>query len=166
MIIAVEGIDRTGKSTFCEALSDNTGFVNFYAPESDIVKNEDKNMFDEADKCLKLAVLADSSATDVVFDRFHISDFVYGIVNRNYNAKEAMKLFKKVDKKLAKLGVVVYYFQPKTVAYSSALEGRDLSKEYELFELFKEASSCVVVETDYDHVIQQVKRLMHKLLYV
>ena len=108
MIIAVEGIDRTGKSTFCKALSDITGFVNFYAPESDLVNNEDKNMYDEADKCLKLAVLADLSATDVVFDRFHISDFVYGIVNRNYDATEAMKLFKKVDKKLAKLGLVVY----------------------------------------------------------
>lgn len=166
MIIAVEGIDRTGKSTFCEALSDNTGFVNFYAPESDIVKNKDKNMYDEADKCLKLAILADLSSTDVVFDRFHISDFVYGILNRNYDIDEATRLFKKVDEKLAKLGVVVYYFKPKTVAYSSVLEGRDLSKEYELFELFKEASSCVVVETDYDHVIQQVKRLMHKLLYV
>lgn len=166
MIIAVEGIDRTGKSTFCEALSNKTGFVNFYAPESDIVSNKDKNMYDEADKCLKLAVLADLSATDVVFDRFHISDFVYGIVNRNYNVDEAMMLFKKVDEKLAKLGVVVYYFKPRTVAYSSVLEGRDLSKEYELFELFKEASSCVVVETDYDHVTQQVERLMHKLLYV
>lgn len=166
MIIAVEGIDRTGKSTFCEALSDNTGFVNFYAPESDIVKNKDKNMYDEADKCLKLATLADLSATDVVFDRFHISDFVYGIVNRNYYVDEAMMLFKKVDEKLAKLGVVVYYFKPKTVAYSSVLEGRDLSKEFELFELFKEASSCVVVETDYDHVTQQVERLMRKLLYV
>lgn len=166
MIIAVEGIDRTGKSTFCEALSDNTGFVNFYAPESDIVKNKDKNMYDEADKCLKLATLADMSSIDVVFDRFHISDFVYGIVNRNYDVDEATKLFKKVDKKLAKLGVVVYYFKPKTVAYSSVLEGRDLTKEYELFETFKEASSCVVVEIDYDHVIQQVKRLMYKLLYV
>ena len=166
MIIAVEGIDRTGKSTFCEALSNKTGFVNFYAPESDIVSNKDKNMYDEADKCLKLATLADLSSTDVVFDRFHISDFVYGIVNRNYDVDEAMMLFKKVDKKLAKLGVVVYYFKPRTVAYSSVLEGRDLSKEYELFELFKEASSCVVVETDYDHVTQQVERLMHKLLYV
>ena len=166
MIIAVEGIDRTGKSTFCEALSSNTGFINFYAPESDIVSNEDKNMYDEADKCLKLATLADLSSTDVVFDRFHISDFVYGILNRNYDIDEATRLFKKVDEKLAKLGVVVYYFKPKTVAYSSVLEGRDLSKEYELFELFKEASSCVVVETDYDHVTQQVKRLMHKLLYV
>ena len=166
MIIAVEGIDRTGKSTFCEALSDNTGFVNFYAPESDIVKNKDKNMYDEADKCLKLATLAELYSTDVVFDRFHMSDFVYGILNRNYDIDEATRLFKKVDEKLAKLGVVVYYFKPKTVAYSSVLEGRDLSKEYELFELFKEASSCVVVETDYDHVIQQVKRLMHKLLYV
>ena len=166
MIIAVEGIDRTGKSTFCEALSDNTGFVNFYSPESDIMKNKDKNMYDEADKCLKLATLADLSSTDVVFDRFHMSDFVYGILNRNYDIDEATKLFKKVDEKLAKLGVVVYYFKPKTVAYSSVLEGRDLSKEYELFELFKEASSCVVVETDYDHVTQQVKRLMHKLLYV
>ena len=166
MIIAVEGIDRTGKSTFCEALSDNTGFVNFYAPESDIVKNKDKNMYDEADKCLKLATFADLSSTDVVFDRFHISDFVYGIVNRNYDIDEAMKLFKKVDQKLAKLGVVVYYFKPMTVAYSSVLEGRDLSKEYELFEAFKEMSSCVVIETDYNHVTQQVERLMHKLLYV
>lgn len=165
MIIAVEGIDRTGKSTFCEALSNNTGFVNFYVPESDIVKNEDKNMYDEADKCLKLAMLADLSATDVVFDRFHISDFVYGIVNRNYDIDEATKLFKKVDKKLAKLGVLIYYFKPKTVAYSSVLEGRDLTKEHELFEIFKEASSCVVVETDYDHVVQQVKRLMYKLMY-
>ena len=101
-----------------------------------------------------------------MFDRFHISDFVYGIVNRNYDIDEAMMLFKKVDQKLAKLGVVVYYFKPRTVAYSSVLEGRDLSKEYELFELFKEASSCVVIETDYDHVTQQVERLMHKLLYV
>lgn len=166
MIIAVEGIDRTGKSTFCEALSNKTGFVNFYAPESDIVKNKDKNMYDEADKCLKLATLADLSSTDVVFDRFHISDFVYGIVNRNYNIDEAMTLFKKVDQKLAKLGVVIYYFKPIIVAYSSLLEGRDLSKEYELFELFKEASSCVVIETDYNHVAQQVERLMRKLLYV
>lgn len=166
MIIAVEGIDRTGKSTFCEALSDSSGFVNFYAPESDIVSNKDKNMYDEADKCLKLATLADLSSADVVFDRFHISDFVYGIVNRNYDVDEAMTLFKKVDAKLAKLGVVVYYFKPRTVAYSSVLEGRDLSKEYELFELFKEASACVVIETDYDHVTQQVERLMHKLLYV
>lgn len=166
MIIAVEGIDRTGKSTFCEALSDSSGFANFYVPESDIVSNEDKNMYDEADKCLKLAVLANLSATDVVFDRFHISDFVYGIVNRNYDVDEAMKLFKKVDKKLAKLGVVIYYFKPKTVAYSSVLEGRDLTKEYELFETFKEMSSCVVIETDYEHITKQVKRLMHKLLYV
>lgn len=165
MIIAVEGIDRTGKSTFCEALSNNTSFVNFYAPESDIVPNENKNMYDEADKCLKLAILANMSATDVVFDRFHISDFVYGIVNRNYDIDEATKLFKKVDKKLAKLGVLIYYFKPKTVAYSSVLEGRDLTKEHELFEIFKEASSCVVVETDYDHVVQQVKRLMYKLMY-
>ena len=166
MIIAVEGIDRTGKSTFCEALSDSSGFTNFYAPESDIVKNKDKNMYDEADKCLKLAVLANLSATDVVFDRFHISDFVYGIVNRNYDVKEAMKLFKKVDKKLANLGVVIYYFKPKTVAYSSVLEGRDLTEEYELFETFKEMSSCVVIETDYEHITKQIKRLMHKLLYV
>ena len=166
MIIAVEGIDRTGKSTFCEALSNKTGFVNFYAPESDIVSNKDKNMYDEADKCLKLATLADLSSTDVVFDRFHISDFVYGIVNRNYDVDEAMMLFKKVDQKLAKLGVAIYYFKPILVAYSSLLEGRDLSKEYELFELFKEASSCVVIETDYDHVTQQVERLMRKLLYV
>lgn len=165
MIIAVEGIDRTGKSTFCEALSENTGFVNFYVPESDIVRNEDKNMYDEADKCLKLAILAGLSSTDVVFDRFHISDFVYGVLNRCYDIDEALKLFKKVDEKLAKLGVVVYYFKPKTVAYSSVIEGRDLSKEYELFELFKEASSCVVVETDYDHVAQQVKRLKYKLSY-
>lgn len=166
MIIAVEGIDRTGKSTFCEALSNKTGFVNFYAPESDIVLNKDKNMYDEADKCLKLATLADLSSTDVVFDRFHISDFVYGIVNRNYDVDEAMMLFKKVDQKLAKLGVAIYYFKPIIVAYSSLLEGRDLSKEYELFELFKEASSCVVIETDYNHVTQQVERLMRKLLYV
>ena len=165
MIIAVEGIDRTGKSTFCEALSENTGFVNFYVPESDIVRNEDKNMYDEADKCLKLAILAGLSSTDVVFDRFHISDFVYGVLNRGYDIDEASKLFKKVDEKLAKLGVVVYYFKPKTVAYSSVLEGRDLSKEYELFEFFKEASSCVVVETDYDHVAHQVKRLKYKLSY-
>lgn len=165
MIIAVEGIDRTGKSTFCKALSDSTGFVNFYVPESDIVRNEDKNMYDEADKCLKLAILAGLSSTDVVFDRFHISDFVYGVLNRGYDIDEALKLFKKVDEKLAKLGVVVYYFKPKTVAYSSVLEGRDLSKEYELFELFKEASSCVVVETGYDHVAQQVKRLKYKLSY-
>lgn len=166
MIIAVEGIDRTGKSTFCKALSDNTGFVNFYAPESDFVANGGKNMYDEADKCLKLATLADLSATDVVFDRLHISDFVYGVLNRGYDREEALKLFKKVDEKLAKLGVIIYYFKPKTVAYSSVLEGRDLTEDYELFEFFKEMSSCVVIETDYDHIAKQVKRLMHKLLYV
>lgn len=166
MIVSVEGIDKTGKSTFCEAIAEGTSFFNFRCPETSFVKNEDKNMYDEADKCYKMALLASTTYSDVVFDRLHFSDIVYGVVLRKYDKAEAFNVFKKLDSELSKLGLLVYYFKPKSVAYSSLLEGRDLTEDFEMFEILSNMSKCMQIVTDYKHIGIEVSRLARNRLFV
>ena len=86
MLIIVEGIDRVGKTTLCNMLKDKLGFK-IYKHKNNNFNYSKMDNDNETDKMLQLLDLYEQIGSDVniVFDRFHWSDFVYGKIERNYN---------------------------------------------------------------------------------
>lgn len=91
MILIVEGANRAGKSTmidYLKKLADNSG-VEFVLYNERINKNEHAGTTPEGMYAYAKSVISDLMKEDskdklIVFDRFHISEFVYGEAFRGY----------------------------------------------------------------------------------
>lgn len=84
MIVVAEGIDRVGKTTFCNKLHELTDWP-IYKHDNKQFRYEDMNPMDETDKMLQMIDLLDAiddqldrSGKGIIFDRFHLSDYAYG----------------------------------------------------------------------------------------
>lgn len=165
MILLVEGIDRVGKSTLCDKLSKATGAVVFRANSTQFVRNDSKDIYNEADKAYKLYKLAYDTGSDVIFDRMHISDAVYAISRRMYDLESSISIFKKIDKVASQYGVKVLYIKPDEQGGLSRCEkmaGEHLRQELKLFDRVYNESTCskVCIHTsDIDDAIDAIKML-------
>lgn len=91
MILIVEGANRAGKSTmiyYLKKLADNSG-IKFVLHNERINKNEHagitpKGMYAYAKSAISDLLKQDTNEKLIVFDRFHISEFVYGEAFRGY----------------------------------------------------------------------------------
>ena len=91
MILIVEGANRAGKSTmidYLKKLADNSG-VEFVLYNERINKNEHagatpEGMYAYAKNIIGDLLKQDTNENLIVFDRFHISEFVYGEAFRGY----------------------------------------------------------------------------------
>ena len=84
MIVILEGLERTGKSTIAKQFEDR-GFVNFKD------HNHSRNMSPEfikerLDATLSFLIQADKNNINVVMDRYHLSEYFYGRYVRGYNS--------------------------------------------------------------------------------
>ena len=140
MIIIVEGIDRVGKTTLCNKLSEEFGItIHKY---KGIIKYNDMNNSEETDKTLGLIQLIKETNSDIIFDRTYFSDFVYGVLERNYDIDKAKHNFDMIDVVLSEMeDVFLIYVLPTDIDSSSQQHGRDLL-EYndEFLYLFKKSN--------------------------
>ena len=91
MILIVEGANRAGKSTmidYLKKLADNSG-VEFVLYNERINKNEHagatpEGMYAYAKNVIGDLLKQDTNENLIVFDRFHVSEFVYGEAFRGY----------------------------------------------------------------------------------
>ena len=99
MILIVEGANRAGKSTmidYLKKLADNSG-VEFVLYNERINKNEHAGTTPEGMYAYAKTVISDLLKEDtneklIVFDRFHISEFVYGEAFRGYTNRYMQKI--------------------------------------------------------------------------
>lgn len=82
MIVILEGLERTGKSTLAKQFEER-GFVNFKD------HNHTRNMSPEfirerLDATLSFLIQADKNNINVVIDRYHLSEYFYGRYVRGY----------------------------------------------------------------------------------
>lgn len=99
MILIVEGANRTGKSTmidYLKKLADNSG-VAFILYNERINKNEHagttpEGMYAYAKNVIGDLLKQDTNEKLIVFDRFHISEFVYGEAFRGYTNDLMLKV--------------------------------------------------------------------------
>lgn len=115
MIVILEGLERTGKSTLAKQFEEH-GFVNF--KDHNHSRNMDPDFIKERlDATLSFLIQADKNNIDVVMDRYHLSEYFYGRHVRGYNQVDFEHIWF-IDEVLSHLNT-----------YLILLE-RDISKEY------------------------------------
>lgn len=110
MILIVEGANRTGKSTMIgmlQKLAENSG-VEFQLYNGRINNNEHVGITTEGMYAYAKSVISDLLKEDtneklIVFDRFHISEFVYGEAFRGYTNNLMLKVGNFLDLMDAKI---------------------------------------------------------------
>ena len=99
---------------------------------------------------------------DVIFDRFHLSEYVYGMIERGYINNNVWK----IDERLASLNAIIVHVRPYDIESSSLLHGKDLTEYEDAFEWVSEyATSCDVVTGTLlitDKIVHDVQELIQK----
>lgn len=131
MIIIVEGIDRVGKTTLVNALRNVTGFPVYKNNTSFKLENMDNE--NETDKMIKMLQVCELGHVNIIFDRFHWTDLVYGVLQRAYDYDIAIKNKMLIEDMLEKMGAMIILVKPTDVYASSEQHGGNLVYHDELF---------------------------------
>lgn len=84
MIVILEGLERTGKSTIAEILETKYNFVSF-KDHNHLMEMDCSFIANRLDATLSMITALDKLNIDVVLDRFHISELIYGTYYRGYS---------------------------------------------------------------------------------
>lgn len=169
MIIIVEGIDRVGKTTLCNRLSEELNIpIHKY---KGIIKYDKMKNKEETDKTLGLIQLLKETGSSIIFDRSYMSDYVYGVLQRNYKTSKANKNFELVNNALYDCNnsgnkVFVIIVNPVNLEKSSKEHGLDLSPHFKMFSIIydciNEKNICKKIICNYynfDNVVNFLKMI-------
>lgn len=148
MIIIVEGVDRVGKSTLCNMLSKH----GYKLLDAKICINETQvspevyNMLQNERTIAQAQVLALLDKSEkIVIDRFHLSQIVYGLFERNQDNTVSMKSVED----MLKHNSILVYVEPINIECSSLEHGKDLSQHAAYFDALYESSVLTKRKTNY-----------------
>lgn len=161
MLIIVEGIDRVGKTTLINLIHKKINF-----PIYRHVGRRDFSKIDndvETDKFMQILEICKLSDSNIIFDRFHWSDFVYGCLQRNYNEVNAVINKSAVEDFLQKLHAVIILVKPTDIASSSKQHGVDLTKHEQLFEYVFDISNLNKFVCTYENLEDAVNWVCSEL---
>lgn len=151
MIVVVEGIDRVGKTTLVKKLVD-AGFIEL-KDEFVLHKVHFTNFADYSlGKCDSFVVIAkklNEEGKNVVIDRLHITEMVYGKTVRNESREEGCLA---LDMELAKMGAFLCYVKPADINLSNELAGVDQTERSEMFDFYVKLSSMRKGTCDYNNL--------------
>lgn len=157
MLIIVEGIDRVGKTTLCNMISKSFG-IKIFKHDSKLFKLEKMDNDNETDKAIKIYELCKLLKGNLILDRSYWSDFVYGVLERDYSILDALENLKKIES-VYKNGVIIVYVKPVDLRFSSNLHGADLKKYNDLFESVRKGTKCKVIDCTYESFEKVVAEL-------
>lgn len=156
-IIVVEGIDRVGKTTIANMIRNNLNIeprlkFKLFKHDESFISYDQMDSDNEADKMSQLLTIAETFNNDIMFDRFHLSDFVYGVVNRGYKFRNAYNNMLSIDNRLSQMQSVLVYVRPVSLKRSSDEHGSSLEMHHRLMEAAFEDSFMNKIEVDYNVV--------------
>lgn len=175
MIIIVEGIDRVGKTTLVNKLVEACNIKSFFDSylkftyfdwESNkriMINGERNNVVVNTEKINSLINFFEQFSDkigNVLLDRFHISEFVYGFSDRDYTSYEVFNTF---DKRLAELNALIIYVKPKDLEWSSKQHGSNLECHNRTFDYAVDVTRCEVMECDFDSLDEVVLKVKERL---
>ncbi|MDE7423053.1 MAG: hypothetical protein K2N51_05090 [Lachnospiraceae bacterium] len=100
MIIIVEGIDRVGKTTLCEMIEERyTVFRRFRDDTKYVHSHLNREVNTEKINTLQNLIEA-GFIDDIILDRYHITEFVYGAIERSYKNVDMYD----IDRRLSVVG--------------------------------------------------------------
>ena len=142
MQIIIEGIDRCGKTTLANELSKVLN-LDIYPRKTDVEydKLECGNVFNDY-----LKLFSNANLKSYIFDRAYYSEYVYGVLDRNYNIAASKIYVSAIEQMLAlHKNPIVILCLSNNIAESSAQHGKDLKKYNDLFlELYYNISPLIM----------------------
>ena len=149
MIVVVEGIDRVGKTTLVKKLV-NAGFIDMkdeFILKHKFFENFSDYSLGKCDSFVAIAKKLNDEGKNVVIDRLHITEMVYGKSLRHETRIEGCFA---LDMELANMGAILCYIRPTSIRISNELAGVDQTERNELFEHYVNMSSMRKVKGDFD----------------
>lgn len=161
MIIVVEGIDRVGKTTICDKLSNELNIPIYkYNGILDYKKMENNQ---ETDKMLQILEMCKITNSDIIFDRFYWTDYVYGNIERCYDTFESSKNITRIEEKLKELDAIIIYVKPTDIKKSSIQHGKDLFQYDKLMDLCYNMCELKKIRCDYNSIDKIVKEIRKEI---
>jgi nucleoside 2-deoxyribosyltransferase len=148
MIVVVEGIDRVGKTTLVNKLVD-AGFVNLkdeFVLNKTFISNFPDYSLGKCDSFVALARKLQSEGKNIVIDRLHITEIVYGLTVRG---EANLKGCFAIDMELANMNAILCLVNPSNLELSNELAGEDQSTRNGLFGHYVGMSSMRKIICDY-----------------
>lgn len=109
MIVILEGLERTGKSTIAEILENNFGFIRF-KDHNHLRLMDLSSIANRLDSTLSMLVSLDKAGKNIVLDRFHISELIYGTNDRGYRDYDFDHIYY-IDEVLSHLNTKLYLLE-------------------------------------------------------
>lgn len=161
MIVVVEGIDRVGKTTLVNKLVD-AGFVSL-KDEFMLRKKSFTNFPDyslgKCDSFLAIIKKLNEEGKNVVVDRLHLTELVYGrVIRQKVNSDGCFE----IDQQLAKMGAVLCYVKPNDIALSNEQAGMDQTALSEMFDYCVSLSSMRKITCDYLGIDEAVSYILYQ----
>lgn len=161
MLVIVEGIDRVGKTTLCNKLAKEFGFK-IFKEDKRRIRSKELLSFANYGSMQSIVNCYKVFGDNLVLDRFHLTEYVYGTIDRKVDSKMAFQIFGMTDKKVSTLGedVFLVLVMPTNLESSSAEHGSDLSEHEKLFE------NCFDFSSIKNKVIVDYKTLDNAIRFV
>lgn len=162
MLIIIEGIDRVGKTTLAERISDSRKIKIYkHVGGFDYSKMDNEN---ETDKMIQILEMAKISEATVIFDRFHFTDFVYGCLERHYDMDKAFKNKEEIELILRDMKANLIYVRPTDVNWSSQKHGKSLNRHLALMDmLYDESIIPDKISVDYNSLYKAENKVQEWL---
>ena len=104
MIIVFEGSNKVGKSTIISKFEKMHNVTKIYNRElMEIMRNVKQESFIAANAMLDVLIPL-SKKQNIILDRFHLSEYVYGFLSRGYDCSAETEA---IDKRLADAGALL-----------------------------------------------------------
>lgn len=160
MIVVIEGIDRVGKTTLANMFK-KAGFV--YLKDEFIIDKGFLNNFSDysVGKCDSFVAIAKelhNKGKNVVIDRLHMTEIVYGEVVRGEANVEACLA---IDMKLASMGAILCLVNPTDIDMSNEQAGVDQTPHQHLFNIYSTLSAMNVVTCYYNTLDQAFNTIIY-----
>lgn len=160
MIIIIEGIDRVGKTTLAKKISKTYNYPLFKDNPKYNTIYTDKTINSEKINLL-LNLMEINALQNIILDRGHFTEYVYGIVDRNYENNDIWGF----DERLANLNnVLLIYVKPEDLNRSIIEHGSDLTLHNQLMDVCIARSKIKnIITTSYSHLDELVDQLQQEL---
>lgn len=159
MIVVIEGIDRIGKTTLAKKL-EKAGFIYLkdeFVLQSKFFSNFDDYSLGKCDSFVAVAKRLHEEGKNVVIDRLHITELVYGKVKRGTVNQAGCFA---IDMELANLGAILCLMEPSDIELSNKLANDDQTEMNELFKHYGKLSSMYVTGCNYELIDKTVEWIL------
>lgn len=170
MVIIVEGIDRTGKTTLIKRMEEEIEGSKKFKAERIVVPytNKEENNLLNYGYCMGQVQLfnetyANSKDRHIIIDRFHWTEYVYTKIQRDNKLEQYYVRNIELEMLKNKPGYLMILMMPVDIKVCSRKHGSDLSEHQKLFEKLYKESNLLKYKSTYfsnDMTIETVKKFI------